>query len=149
MTGADKGDGTRHATLAKARALGVADRLTVSPPVRKADVPVRLNEGDVFLNTTDVDNVPISVLEALACGLCVISTSVGGIPYLLEDEVDALLVPRNDPDAMADAVRRILADPDLAARLSRNGREKAASFDWSRVVPTWRQLLHDVAEASS
>lgn len=146
MTGADKGDGTRQKALAVARELGVADRLSVAPPVTKTDVPTRLNEGDVFLNTTDVDNVPISVLEAMACGLCVISTSVGGIPYLLEDGVDALLVPPNDPAAMAAAVRRVLDDPELAARLSRNGRDKAASFDWSRVVPTWRALLHEVAE---
>ncbi|MFO7545434.1 MAG: glycosyltransferase family 4 protein [Trueperaceae bacterium] len=149
MTGADKGDGTRERTLAEARALGVADRLTVAPPVSKAGVPARLNEGDVFLNTTDVDNVPISVLEAMACGLCVISTAVGGIPYLLEDGVDALLVPPNDAPAMAAAVRRVLADPELAAHLSRNGREKAASFDWSHVVPTWRVLLQEVAEVQS
>jgi len=147
MTGADKGDGTRQATLVTARELGVTDRLTVAPPVPKSGVPARLNEGDVFLNTTDVDNVPISVLEAMACGLCVISTSVGGIPYLLEDGVDALLVPPNDPESMAAAVRRVLADPELAARLSRNGREKAASFDWSRTLPAWAALLHDVARA--
>ena len=65
-----------------------------------------MNNGDIFLNTTGVDNAPVSVVEAMACGLCVVSTNVGGIPYLLEHEYDSLLVPSNDPAAMATAVRK-------------------------------------------
>lgn len=145
MMGADKGDGTLQATVATAERLGVDQLLSLPGPVTKAEVPTRLAEADVFLNTTDVDNVPISVIEALACGLCVVSTDVGGIPYLLQDGVDALLVPRDDPVAMAAAVERIVEDPRLAERLSRNGRAKAESFDWSHVLPKWRTLLAKVA----
>jgi glycosyltransferase involved in cell wall biosynthesis len=105
------------------------------------EVPTWLSKGDIFLNTTDFDNTPISVLEALACGLCVISTNVGGIPYLLDDEHDGLLVPPDDVQAMTDAVRRLLTESDLATRLSQNGRDKAESFDWSRVYPQWETLL--------
>src|SRR5690606_22157629 len=113
MIGSDMGDGSLQATEAIAIELGVSDRLVLNGRVTKSDVPERLSRGDIFLNTTDVDNVPITVLEAMACGLCVVTTDVGGLPYLAADGVDALLVPRDDPKAMARAVMRIVEEPGL------------------------------------
>jgi glycosyltransferase involved in cell wall biosynthesis len=104
-------------------------------------VPEVLNRADIFLNTTNVDNNPVSVAEAMACGLCIVSTDVGGMTYLLDHETNALLVRPDDPEAMADAVQRILSDSDLAARLSSNARRKAEGFDWEAVLPRWRNLL--------
>jgi len=147
MVGPDKGDGSLQATRHLAVELGVADRIAWPGGVPKADVPAWLSQGDIFLNTTNVDNTPVSVLEALACGLCVVSTNVGGIPYLLEHEEDALLVPPNDLEAMAAAVRRVLTEPGLAERLSRNARKKAEGFDWSAVLPQWEELLWAMASA--
>jgi glycosyltransferase involved in cell wall biosynthesis len=144
MVGPDKGDGSLQATQRLAAELGVADRIAWPGGVPKADVPVWMSQGDIFLNTTNVDNTPVSVLEALACGLCVVSTDVGGIPYLLEHEEDALLVPPDDAEAMAAAVRRVLTEPGLAERLSRNARKKAEGFDWSVVLPQWERLLLEV-----
>ncbi len=109
--------------------------------VANSEVPTWLNRGDIFINTTNVDNAPVSVIEAMACGLPVVSTNVGGLPYLLTDGEDALLVPPNDAEAMATAVRRILTECGLAERLSRNARLKAESFDWSNVLPMWRNLI--------
>lgn len=146
MIGPDKGDGSFQATQQLLEELGIADRFRFPGGVAKADVPKHLNSGDIFINTTNVDNTPVSVIEAMACGLCVVSTNVGGIPYLLDHEQDALLVPPNDPDAMADAVRRILAEPDLAAQLSRNARRKAEQFDWKTILPQWERLLTEVAQ---
>ena len=103
-----------------------------------------LNSGDVFLNTTNVDNTPVSVIEAMACGLCVVSTNVGGLPYLLDDEQDSLLVQPDDPAAMATAVSRILRENVLATRLSQNARAKAEQFDWSTVLPQWLALLRGI-----
>lgn len=121
--------------------LGVADRVFYPGGVPKDDVPRHLEPHDVFLNTTNVDNTPVSVVEAMACGLCVVSTDVAGMPYLLEHEVDALLVPPDDAAAMAMAVTRILREPGLAGRLSRNARAKAESYDWSVVLPQWERLF--------
>jgi glycosyltransferase involved in cell wall biosynthesis len=106
-----------------------------------------LNGGDVFLNTTRVDNTPVSVLEAMACGLCVVSTNVGGIPYLLQHGHDALLVPSDNAEAMAGAVRRILTEPGLAAQLSANARGTASGCDWSAVLPQWEALIDELASS--
>jgi glycosyltransferase involved in cell wall biosynthesis len=147
MIGPDK-DGSLARTRRTARRLGVADRVTFVGAVPKPDVIRYLAAGDIFLNTTNVDNTPVSVLEALATGLCVVSTNVGGIPHLLENERDALLVPARDERAMAAAVRRLLTEPGLAGRLSRNARAKAEQFDWSIILPHWDALLRDAAHSS-
>jgi glycosyltransferase involved in cell wall biosynthesis len=135
--------------LSTAGALGVVDRLHLPGPIEKSDISAYLNQGDIFLNTTDVDNTPVTVLEALACGLCVVSTDVGGLPYLLRTEHDALLVRPRDPAEMARAVRRVLTEPGLARRLSTSGRRKVEGMDWKNVIPGWNRLLSSVAAGSS
>jgi glycosyltransferase involved in cell wall biosynthesis len=145
MTGPDKGDGS----LARVRSIieqsGLAGSVSLAESVDKTQVPTVVNRGDIFLNTTNFDNAPVSVVEAMACGLCVVSSNVGGIPYLLQDGHDALLVPPNDAPAMADAARRILQDQNLGASLSRNARSKAEGFDWSIILPQWERALCEAA----
>lgn len=145
MVGPDKGDGSLAAVRRTADELGVAERVELVGQVAKGAVPGWLQKGDVFLNTTNVDNTPVSVLEAMACGLCVVSTRVGGLPYLLADGQDALLVPPDDAEAMAAAVRRLLTEPELAAWLSGNARRKAEQHDWAKLTPRWESLLVEVA----
>jgi glycosyltransferase involved in cell wall biosynthesis len=144
MIGPDKGDGSLAAVRETAAALGVAERITYTGAVPKPEVGVYLNRGDIFLNTTNVDNTPVSVLEAQACGLCVVSTEAGGLPYLLEHETNALLVPVGEVEAMAAAVRRLLTEPALAAHLSKQARLHAARFDWTQILPQWDALLTQV-----
>ena len=150
MIGPDKGDGSLASARGSALKLGVMDKITFTGPVPKETIGHWLNQGDIFLNTTHVDNTPVSVLEAMACGLCVVSTNVGGIPYLLENEADALLVPDGDHVAMAAAVRRLVTEDGLAKRLSENARRKAEQFAWSNILPQWEKLLMEVvAQAQS
>lgn len=144
MVGPDKGDGSLQRMLSAAETLGVKKRIMITGPVPRDQVPDWLAKGDIFINTTNIDNTPISVIEAMACGLCIVSTNVGGLPYLLEDGVDALLVPPDDPKAMADSVDRILAEPKLAASLSENARKKAEGFSWSRILPVWEDLFQNL-----
>ena len=145
MLGPDKGDGSFQQTRSAAESLGLLDRITFTGAVPHERVPQWMNDADIFLNTTNVDNSPLSVLEAMAAGLCVVSTQVGGIPDLVEPHQTGLLVPQDDAHAMAEAVRSVLADPALAERLSRRGREFASMQDWSRILPAWQALLADVA----
>jgi glycosyltransferase involved in cell wall biosynthesis len=146
MIGPDRGDGSLQAMQEVAQRLGVAQRTVLPGKVPKTEVADWMNKGDIFLNTTNIDNTPVSVAEAMACGLCVVSTNAGGIPYLLKNEHDALLVPRADAKAMAAAVRRLLTEPELAERLSRNGRRKAEQLDWSGILAEWKRLFIAVAE---
>ena len=141
MIGPDKGDGSLKRVRQVLHELTLVDRVILPGAVSKLQVPAFLDTADIFLNTTTIDNTPISLLEAMACGLCIVSTRVGGIPYLLENERDALLVEPNDSAAMAQGVRRILKEPALARRLSQNAREKAEQFEWSTVLPKWDRLL--------
>ena len=140
MVGPDR-DGSFARTRARAARLGVVDAIDFPGGVAHAEVPTWLDRGDVFVNTTNVDNTPVSILEAMACGLPVVSTNVGGIPYLLEAERDALLVPPDDAEAMSAAVGRVLRDPDLAARLSREGRCKTEAMSWGAMLPRWDATL--------
>jgi glycosyltransferase involved in cell wall biosynthesis len=145
MTGPDKGDGSLQKTQDLAVQFNLQDHVSFPGATSKPDVPARLHEGDIFLNTTNFDNTPISVMEAMASGLSIVSTNVGGLPYLLEDGIDVLLVPPNDPDVMAAAVKRILTEPGLAENLSANARKKAEQFDWSKILPQWEKLFEEIS----
>lgn len=147
MIGPDKGDGSLQQTIDAAARLGVSNRLRIVKGVPKERVGEALSEAEIFLNTTNVDNTPVSLVEAMATGLCVVSTNVGGIPDLVDDGRDGILVPPADPSAMASGVRRILADSGFATRLSHNARRKAELWDWSVLLPTWERLLRETANA--
>ena len=149
MVGPDKSDGSLQGVQRSLSRLGLLDRVTIQPGVPRECISAWMNKGDIFLNTTQVDNAPVTVMEAMTCGLCVISTNVGGIPYLLEHERDALLVPPNDAHAMAQAVRQVLVSPGLSKWLSVNARRKAEQLDWSVLLPRWERLLTSVVDDRS
>lgn len=96
---------------------------------------------NLFINTTHFDNTPVSVMEAMALGLPVISTNVGGIPYLLEDRVDALLIEDASVDQMVKAIELLCNDKDLVDVIRINARKKVECFDWKVVKQTWKNVL--------
>ena len=98
-------------------------------------------EFDVFINTTHYDNTPVSVIESMALGIPVVSTNVGGVPYLIEDGSDALLVDDSDVVGMVNAVKNLLTKPDLVAQIQSNARKKVERFDWQNVKNYWFALL--------
>jgi glycosyltransferase involved in cell wall biosynthesis len=146
MVGPDKKDGSLEELKRFIEERGLSDRILLQGGVHKDEVGRWLNQGDIFLNTARIDNTPVSVLESMACGLCVVSSKVGGIPYLLEDEENALLVSSDNPEAMASAVSRILTDNVLSERLSLNAHRKVRNYDWSVILPKWEALLMSIVE---
>ena len=104
-------------------------------------------EHDIFLNTNRVDNMPVSVMEAAAAGMPIVATAVGGVPYLLHDGETGLLTADNEPAAMANAVERILTQPELAGRLSQNARCRAEQLDWSVILSLWERLFDELTQA--
>ena len=115
--------------------LGVADAVRFPGQVDNADMAALYRASDVVLNPSLADNMPISALEALACGVPLVSTNVGGIPAMLRDGETALLVAPGDAAAMARALLTLLARPDYAARIAAAGLEHVRQFSWQRVAP--------------
>ncbi len=99
------------------------------------------NDYNVFLNTTHFDNTPVSVLEAMALGLPVVTTNVGGIPYLVKHNETALLVNDDDVYEMVNQIERLFLKEGLNDSLTLNGRELVNKFDWNIVKKEWISLL--------
>jgi glycosyltransferase involved in cell wall biosynthesis len=126
----------RDKLLMLVRELGVAEQVQFVGRLDNELIASLYRDADVFMNSSLHDNMPISFLEALACGVPIVSTDVCGIPFLVEHQKTALLVPPRDPTAMADAVLYLLDNPGVAERLICNGRELAQRYTWNQVRPT-------------
>ena len=100
------------------------------------------NDYNVFINTTDIDNTPLSVIEAMALGLPIVSTDVGGLTFLIENDKDGILVPRQDAGAMVDSIIKLKSDTSLKNKLITNARSKVEKFDWSTTKHKWLDLLN-------
>jgi glycosyltransferase involved in cell wall biosynthesis len=98
-----------------------------------SDLPGVYDTADILLNASRADNFPGSLVEAAVAGLVIISTGVGGIPYLFEDERSALLVQPGDWAGMAAAIDRVLRNPELASRLTNEAFRDCKRFDWAAV----------------
>ena len=143
MAGQDKGSEIKMRSLASD--LGIADVVRFPGFLNKSSKAREGSSADIYLNTSRIDNMPVAILEAGAMGLPVVATRVGGLPQLLQDGDNGLLVPDDDSTAMIGAVRRLLNEPKLAERLSINGRVLAERAAWPRIRPLWEDLLREVA----
>jgi glycosyltransferase involved in cell wall biosynthesis len=109
------------------------------------DEVVELYESaDIMLNPTTVDNMPNSVLEALAVGIPVVTTDVGGIPFIVSDNQTALLVDVNNPEMMANKVEQLIMDPGLYEILVLNGVKEVEKYAWDVVKHQWLDLYRQV-----
>lgn len=103
---------------------------------------IKLSEDyNIFINTTNFDNAPVSVIEAMALGLPIVSTNVGGIPFLIEDMKEGLLVEKNNTQAMVNAIKSIYNDTEFGIVLAKNARKKVEQFDWQIVKRSWANIL--------
>lgn len=108
-----------------------------------------LDRADVFVNASRIDNMPVSILEAFAAGLPVVSAASGGIPYLVEHERTGLLSGVDDVEALARNVRRVISDPALAHRLARNARDESARYEWPAIRAEWLRLYRALARVDA
>lgn len=102
--------------------LHIEDRVTFMG--FREDMPGYLRQLDAMAMPSRHEGIPYAALEAMSMGVPLIASDVGGLHEILEHEVDALLVPAEDPGMLGDAMTRLVADPDLRARLARNARDK-------------------------
>jgi phenylacetate-CoA ligase len=128
------GEGVEKAALVSLCVdLGISDCVNFAGNVANERMRTLYDEADIYLNSSRVDNQPVSILEAFACGLPVVSTAVGGIPYMVTHNVDALLAPDDDPAGLAAHMHTLLRDPALGERLIRNARGRIQEHSWERI----------------
>ncbi|MBU1691827.1 MAG: glycosyltransferase [Gammaproteobacteria bacterium] len=137
------GDGNDRKSLEElARQMGIADRLVFAGFASQDGVRDYLMQSDIFILPSFAEGVPVSLMEAMACGIPVIATYVGGIAELIEPGETGLLVPPSDPAALRDAIARYIDDHSLREKVSRQGREKVMSdFNLDKEVDKLAQLF--------
>ena len=143
------GDGPLRAELhALAASLGLRN-VEFTGPVPPDRMPDLYDAADVYLNAPSIDNMPNSVIESFAAGLPVVTTDAGGIPYVVRNGENGLMVSVNDHDALAREALRLLREPGLAGRLSVDARaECLARYTWSAVGQEWRHCYQRLAGQS-
>lgn len=144
------GDGSRRSALeALASQLGLRQTKFVGA-VDSVRMAALYDDAEFLINGSNIDNMPVSIIEAFVAGLPVVSTAAGGIPSIIDDGETGLLVPLNDPKALADAALTLLSTPEHAARISARSRELASErYVWAAVREQWRSLYLGLAKRSS
>ena len=140
-------DNERNEFEALVKQLGIEKNIIIAGPLQREEWVALSVNYDIFISTTTIDNTPMSIIESLALGLPVISTNVGGVPYLLTHNENALLVNTDDDSAMADAIDRLLTTPALVEKLTFNGRALAETFSWEVVKKDWVKVLEEARSA--
>jgi L-malate glycosyltransferase len=140
MVGPEK-DGSLRRCSIRAKELGIAENVLFTGALSKNAWLERSRHYDVMLNTTQIDNTPVSIMEAMALGLPVVSTNVGGMPYLLEQESTGMLTPAGDVSAMVQAIKTLINNPSLAQKISSHARKKALQWDAPQIENQWLLLF--------
>ena len=142
------GDGRQRAELEQLVAdLGLRNTLFLGFVPFEA-MPSLYDAHDIYLMANDIDNMPASVIESCACGVLIVTTNAGGIPYLVQHEHSALMVECGDYQGLAREAMRLLDDPGLARRLAQNALQRAGEFSWERVRDKWLLLYKGLMNRS-
>ncbi len=130
----------RRALHSLAAGLGIAEAVDFCGRLDRDQMAELYRSASVVMNPSRVDNMPNSVLEAMASGAPVVSTNAGGVPFIIRDGVTGLLVSAGDHAAMAAAVLRVLRDPQCARRLRDAALDEVQQYTWPRVRQRWAEL---------
>jgi glycosyltransferase involved in cell wall biosynthesis len=125
----------------------VRHRVEVVPSYRRSELPTLLSDAHIQLFPTVFDGFGKALVEGMACGLAPVTTKVAGPADIVEHEVSGLLVPRRDPAALEAALERLLAEPELLARVRRGAHRRAQEFGWTAVAAE-RLAVYEAALAA-
>ncbi|MBS1517290.1 MAG: glycosyltransferase family 4 protein [Bacteroidetes bacterium] len=140
MIGPDK-DGSLSKVKEESGNSGLNGSLIITGKLTKDEWTAISAGYDVFINTTNFDNHPVSVIEAMALGMPVISTDVGGIPYLINDRTDGILVPPGSKESFVNEIENFIRNPEFMSFISSNARKKVEEFDWENVKRKWFDVI--------
>ncbi|NNE97651.1 MAG: glycosyltransferase family 4 protein [Pyrinomonadaceae bacterium] len=112
--------------------------------VSQDEMPSVYDSADIYLNSSVVDNMPLSIIEAFSCGLPVVSSNAGGIPYIVEDGETGLLAHKNDHAALAQQACKLLENRELARKIIEKAHKECVKYRWSKIRYKWRSLYLDL-----
>ncbi|MDD7885163.1 glycosyltransferase family 4 protein [Flavivirga sp. 57AJ16] len=138
MVGPDS-DGSLQEAMDYAKDLRV--EVTFTGKLSKQAWIEKSKDYNIFINTTNFDNMPVSVIEAMALGLPVISTNVGGMPFLIEDGLTGILVAPDSVKAFVKAIEQLLNSPKTSKSMALNARKIVEQLDWNVVKNQWFKVL--------
>lgn len=138
------GSGPQREELEKlAHDLGISNQIRFTGRLDRDQMAALYRDADLSVNPSHVDNMPNSVLESLASGVPIVSTRVGGVPFIVEHERTAMLVSANEPDAMAAAIVAVLENSALAEKLRNEGIGEVQRYSWPAVRDTLGAAYQD------
>jgi len=134
--------------LELSESLGLSGAVVFAGRLDRDAMAQAYRKADIALNPSLVDNMPNSVLEALASGIPVVSTNVGGVRFIVNNELTALLVPPKSPEEMAKAILRLMDDSALSEKLVINGLAEVQKYTWLRVWPLLASVYGKASHAT-
>jgi len=140
------GDGSQRSALENLASELQLERTNFTGRVEHDEINRQYSASDIYLNASKIDNQPLSILEAFACGLPVVTTDAGGIPDIVTDEITGFLVPIGDYEALAARALKLLTCQEIATRMTESARAECARYTWTVVCPQWLDLYHSVAK---
>ena len=143
MVGPDK-DGSLKECLELSKKYKLNKKIEFVGYLRKNEWLELARDHDIFINTSTIDNMPVSILEMMALGLPIISTNVGGIPFILESRKNSFLVASNDSKNMASQVEFLIEKPTVARKISLNALNSLKPFSADFVVPEWVNFIKTI-----
>ena len=121
--------------------LNVEEKVKIMGHIDPSKLQNIYDSHDIFINTTHVDNQPRSIIEAMACGLPVISTNVGGCPYVIDHEKTGFLVEDNDDVNMTNYVLKIINDEVISKEMTEKAKNELSIYNWKSVKEKWEKII--------
>ena len=141
------GDGPERGDLERqAKAAGLQDRIEFLGNVEHDDMAAVRSRATILLNTSRVDNQPVSLIEAMAAGLPIVSTDAGGIPCMVRNEAEALLSPVGDAASLARGLQRAATDAEVRDRVIAGGLARARAYRWAEVRQQWYRVYGELLQ---
>ena len=139
------GDGSQRQMLESLASELRLQNVSFSGQVDPRSIADVYDAADVYVNGSEIDNQPLSLLEAFACGLPIITTDAGGIPFIVTDGKTGMVVPRGDYRQMAERALRLLDDQELTKQIIEQGRQECLKYAWESVRNEWTNTYEKLA----
>lgn len=143
------GDGSERKRLESLSAELRLNNVEFIGQVAPEKMPELYDQADIFINASNIDNMPVSHIEAFAAGLAVVTTDAGGIPYIVADNRNGLVVACGDHEALARNVISLLEDAEMAGRLITTARADCEKYTWAAVREDWIATYDELAGRAS